>query len=88
MIINCQADEPQPWRRKSRTYEMAKKIQIHVMDSSGKEHTGEYQVHGRPPVVIVWYKGESDRTQVGGSPPESIARQLLRELVRNQKTLE
>ncbi|AVO43899.1 hypothetical protein [Phreatobacter cathodiphilus] len=44
------------------------------------------RVHGRyrveHDVLTVTYDGEEKTTQVGGMPPEALARQLLRELVR------
>jgi hypothetical protein len=45
----------------------------------GKLHSGAYTVEEA--IVRVVYKGKSKATQVGGSPPETIAGMLLRELV-------
>jgi hypothetical protein len=42
---------------------------------------GTYEVQGD--IVTVVYRGRKKSTQVGGSPPESIARLLLRELVQD-----
>jgi hypothetical protein len=46
----------------------------------GKLHLGAYTVGDE--IVTVSYKGKSMATQVGGSPAETIAAMLLKELVR------
>jgi hypothetical protein len=45
----------------------------------GKVHLGAYTVEND--LVRVVYKGKSKATQIGGSPPDTIAGKLLRELV-------
>jgi hypothetical protein len=42
---------------------------------------GRYEVQGG--IVTVVYRGRKKSTQVGDSPPESIARLLLSELVKD-----
>jgi hypothetical protein len=47
---------------------------------------GDRRVHGLYKVehdmITVTYNGREKTTQVGGMPPETLARQLLRELAR------
>ncbi|MGB3415218.1 MAG: hypothetical protein WBA36_00975 [Mesorhizobium sp.] len=50
-----------------------------TIDTSAGKVTGHYTVENR--MVIVQYDGASKSTQVGGSPPETVARFLLRDLV-------
>jgi hypothetical protein len=45
----------------------------------GKVYLGAYTVEDA--LVRVVYKGKSKATQIGGSPPDTIAGMLLRELV-------
>ena len=46
----------------------------------GVTYTGRFYAYG--PMVFVHYMGKKKQTQIGGSPPESIARMLLSEMVR------
>jgi hypothetical protein len=46
----------------------------------GVTYTGRFYTHG--PTVFVQYMGKKKQTLIGGSPPESIARMLLSEMVR------
>jgi hypothetical protein len=49
----------------------------------GKVYYGTYTVDDT--IVRVAYRGNSKATQVGGSPPETMAGLLLRELVRESR---
>lgn len=59
-------------------------LPVGLVDSDGT-HTGEYQVEGEPPVLTVWYQGHPRPAPLGGTDAYVLARQLLRELVREQK---
>ena len=59
---------------------MRAKISVEL---DGKTYTGSYNVK-RGVVTVSTLKGHKS-TQVGGSPPEVIARMLLRELVSEGK---
>jgi hypothetical protein len=60
-------------------------LPVSVVDSDGT-HTGEYQVEGHPPLITVWYQGHSRTAQLGRTDAYVLARQLLRELVRETKS--
>ena len=51
-----------------------------VIERGGKTYSGRYTVSGRMVTVTTLDYG-SKATQVGGSPPLTVARMLLRELV-------
>jgi hypothetical protein len=52
-----------------------------AVEIDGKQHVGTYEVKGDL-VIVTSADGRREATQVGGSPPDTIARTLLRELVR------
>jgi hypothetical protein len=54
-----------------------------VIEIDGKEYDGSYEVTGG--VVTVRTAYGSNSTQIGGSPPEVLAKKLLGELVREEK---
>lgn len=56
---------------------------IHTIkvDVDGIVHTGEYWVEGK--VLHVASERGMKRTQVGGSPPEVLAKMVLSEIVRS-----
>ena len=51
-----------------------------VIEQDSERHLGYYFIESKM-ITIVYLKGGSKRTQVGGSPPEGLARILLSELV-------
>ena len=58
------------------------------VEVDGKIYMGGYSLSGQGPYQLVTVRrplGGSITTQVGGSPPDSIARMLLRELVEAEK---
>ena len=60
---------------------MAKKLVVWdrvTIDLKGRTIEGHYGVDGR--VVIVRYGGDSKASQLGGSPPLTLAKALLSEL--------
>jgi hypothetical protein len=52
-------------------------------DAAGEKISGEYVIKGG--VITVYSEFGSDTTQVGTSPPESLARMLLPELYEKSK---
>jgi hypothetical protein len=58
--------------------------QIRVVGADGKEISGTYTVIGGV-ITVTAESGRQLRTQLGGTPPEAVAKILLRELAR-QKT--
>ena len=54
------------------------------MEHQGQTYRGSYQVTGKLLTVVRAYGTKS--TQVGGSPPETLAKMLLGELVRAHQT--
>jgi hypothetical protein len=61
---------------------MASERQSVSVEIDGKTHAGSYTVSGK--VITVSYGGRTKTTQIGGTPQATIARQLLRELVRSK----
>jgi hypothetical protein len=55
-----------------------------VIDRDGKTFTGRYEVTRG--IITVTYGFNSRTTQVGGTPVEILARQLLSEIVNTDKT--
>ncbi len=58
--------------------------QIRVVGADGKEISGTYTVIGGV-ITVTAENGRQLRTQLGATPPETLAKILLRELAR-QKT--
>jgi len=54
-------------------------MELIQIDCDGKTYRGYYTVARE--TVIVSYRDSTKSTPVGGSPPQSIAERLLRELV-------
>ena len=54
-----------------------------TVNEGGKNYSCEYIV--KSGMVTVHVLGFSKTTQVGGSPPETIARMLAREIIREEK---
>lgn len=51
-----------------------------AIERNGERHVGYYYVE-REMITVSYSKGGSKSTQVGGSPPEVLAKMLLSELV-------
>jgi hypothetical protein len=51
------------------------------IEFNGKKFCGSYQVEGRPPLVYLTFGYGNKATQLGITPPDIIARQLLHEVV-------
>ena len=60
---------------------MMRPISVEV---DGKTYSGDFEVRGRVVTVTTSYGTKS--TQVGGSPPDVVAKTLLRELVRQHSS--
>ena len=57
-----------------------------VVERDGKQHKGRYLIiHGKLPMIEVSYGDGSKTTQVGGTPPEILAKIMVRELLDKQK---
>jgi hypothetical protein len=54
-----------------------------TVEVGGRTYTGSYEVSGR--VITVRTAHGSRATQVGGTPPDTMAKMLLRELIREGK---
>ncbi len=50
------------------------------VEVGGRRLSGHFMVEKG--MITVTYNGQQKTTQVGGMPPEALARQLLRELAR------
>ncbi|MDX5360431.1 MAG: hypothetical protein LPL00_03585 [Alphaproteobacteria bacterium] len=50
------------------------------IERDGKTYSGQFELNNG--IVTVWYRDKKKATQLGGSPVEVIARQLLSEILR------
>ena len=57
-------------------------VQIYF-EHNGKQCSGFYRVEGK--VVSVQYRGLTKKTQIGNSPPETLARMMIAEMIREEK---
>lgn len=56
-------------------------VQIYF-EHNGKQTSGFYRVEGA--VVSVQYRGLIKHTQIGNSPPETLARMMISEMIREE----
>ena len=57
-------------------------VQIYFDDRNGKKCTGFYRVEGN--IVSVQYRGLTKKTQIGNSLPETLARLMIAEMIREE----
>ncbi len=57
------------------------------IERDGVRHVGAYETYA-PGLICVSYRGRSKTTQIGGSPPATLAKLLLGELVREAAAAE
>jgi hypothetical protein len=53
------------------------------VEVDGKTHSANYEIRGRS--VVVWTARGMKSADTGASPPQVVARALLREMVEEQK---
>jgi hypothetical protein len=57
-------------------------VQIYFEDSNGIKCTGFFRIEGD--IVSVQYRGQTKKTQIGNTHPESLARMMITEMMREE----